>query len=264
IAREPAARRRIVRTQERAAGLGDAQEAGYRHRSRDIARRPRLGIVPPLGHETAIDEQRKARRFERRHHPIARAALGHRLHQRFTIVPEPPRGGDAPIGVVLRIDRIPSIRPRYRDGLGLDARIDRGDQFVLPRAPLDLPDAERRKAERRDQRRRGKNRAAGPSQSTWLVGSCGIGIILVLRWCITHSEPASMIPTTMIVKTSEVSDQPPSAFGVMWRKKIMWTTICTTAKPMMIAPVAAALSGIVITSQKGMAVRITDRTKPIT
>ena len=48
-----------------------------------------------------------------------------------------------------------------------------------------------------------------------------------------------MITTTMIVKTSEVSDQPPSAFGVMWRKKIIWTTICTTAKPMMIAPVAA-------------------------
>ena len=73
-----------------------------------------------------------------------------------------------------------------------------------------------------------------------------------------------MITTTMIVKTSEVSDQPPSALGVMWRKKTMWTTICTTAKPMMIAPVTPALSGIVITSQKGMAVRITDSRNPMT
>lgn len=73
-----------------------------------------------------------------------------------------------------------------------------------------------------------------------------------------------MITTTITVKTSEVNDQPPSAFGVIWRKKIMWTTICTAAKTMMIAAVAPAEKGRSITSQKGMAVRITDRTKPMT
>ncbi len=45
----------------------------------------------------------------------------------------------------------------------------------------------------------------------------------------------------------------------------MWTTICTAAKPRMTRPVAAGLwSALVITSQNGIAVRITDRMKPIT
>jgi len=43
----------------------------------------------------------------------------------------------------------------------MDARFDRGDQFLLPCAAFDLPYAEHRQRRRRDQRRGGKDRAAG-------------------------------------------------------------------------------------------------------
>ena len=43
----------------------------------------------------------------------------------------------------------------------------------------------------------------------------------------------------------------------------MCTTICTTAKPMTISAVAWAGSTPVMTRANGMAVRITDSTKPI-
>src|SRR3546814_9910814 len=116
----------------------------------------------------------------------------------------------------------------------MNARVYRGDQLVLPRPPLYLPEARHDETRREQQRQR---RQQPPLHGNWFM-SCGIGIMLVLRWRMTHSDPASAMPSTMIVKTSEVSDQPPSAFGVMWRKTIMWTTICTPAKPMMIAAVA--------------------------
>src|SRR3546814_16663216 len=115
-------------------------------------------------------------------------------------------------------------------GGAVDARIDCGDQLVLPRPPLDLPDAQRDEAGRKQQR---QHRQQPAFHGCWFM-ACGIGIMLVFRWCITHSDPASAMPRTMIVKTSEVSDQPTSAFGVMWRKTAMLTTICAHANPMRI------------------------------
>src|SRR3546814_18586589 len=78
----------LFRSQEGAFGLGHAEQTRHRHRPRDPARRTPLRFAPILRHETAIDEQGEAGRFERRDHPIARAALGHRLNQRLPIVPE--------------------------------------------------------------------------------------------------------------------------------------------------------------------------------
>ena len=87
--------------------------------------------------------------------------------------------------------------------------------------------------------------------------------MLVLRWYITHSEPISVIATTTRVKISAIIVHPPSELGLMCRKNTMWTTICTTAKPITSSAVVV-LSGMkpVITSQKGTAVRITDSRKP--
>src|SRR3546814_2457439 len=56
IARKPAIGHRIVRAEEGAAGLGDAQQAGHRHRRRDMARRPRHRIAPILWNEARSEE----------------------------------------------------------------------------------------------------------------------------------------------------------------------------------------------------------------
>ena len=57
------------------------------------------------------------------------------------------------------------------------AEIDRSDQFMLPDAPLDLPDAERGETRRHGDQRRDSDAAP---QGSWLM-SCGDGIMLVLR-----------------------------------------------------------------------------------
>lgn len=99
----------------------------------------------------------------------------------------------------------------------MDAGIHRRDEFVLPGPPLELPDAEPRQHRRTEERRqRDAPPCAGPAgigHGSWL-GSCS-GIMLALRWYITQSEPDSMITTTMMVKSSAVIVQPPSAFGEM-------------------------------------------------
>ena len=48
----------------------------------------------------------------------------------------------------------------------MDTRLDRRDQLMLPHTPLELPDAKRRKSHGHNQRRRGKNRAAGACHGT--------------------------------------------------------------------------------------------------
>ena len=48
---------------------------------------------------------------------------------------------------------------------------------------------------------------------------CGsTGIMLVFMWYMTQIEPASMITTTITVKTRASMDQPPSTLAFMCRK----------------------------------------------
>lgn len=80
----------------------------------------------------------------------------------------------------------------------MDARIDARDQILLPREPLDLPDTERREAGRCEQGQPDQQRAF---QDGAPISAEGIGIMLLLRWYMIHSEPASTITTSTAVKT---------------------------------------------------------------
>lgn len=80
----------------------------------------------------------------------------------------------------------------------MDPRLDARDQIQLPRQALELPDAERREAGRREQRQPDQQRAF---QEGAPISVAGIGIMLVLRWYMIHSEPASTITTSTAVKT---------------------------------------------------------------
>ena len=90
------------------------------------------------------------------------------------------------------------------------------------------------------------------------------GIMLWFRWYITHNEPLSVITTSTTVKISASMVQPFSDFAFMCRKYTMCTTICTAAKPRITMAVTLDFSNTLpMTSQNGMAVRITDSTKPV-
>ncbi len=71
------------------------------------------------------------------------------------------------------------------------------------------------------------------------------------------------IRTMTAVKTRATSVQPPSALVLMCRKKTVWTRIWAIAMRTTITAVAGVDRTPLITSQNGMPVRITDRTKPI-
>jgi len=79
----------------------------------------------------------------------------------------------------------------------MDPRLDAFDQIQLPHQPLDLPDAERREARRREQRQPDQQRAF---QDGAPISAEGIGIMLLLRWYMIHSDPASTITTSTAVK----------------------------------------------------------------
>ena len=111
----------------------------------------------------------------------------------------------------------------------MDASIDAGDEVELPGPPLHLPEAEpgedngenRQQSEKRDPPPaplRGDGGRCGhrPPHIGWSPGA--IGIMLLLRWYITHSEPASMITTMTTVKISAIIDHPPSERVFMCRK----------------------------------------------
>ena len=76
----------------------------------------------------------------------------------------------------------------------MDPRLDARDQIVLPGAALDLPDPQRREQDGAEQSQRQEpGFQEGPSM---LV----IGIMLVLRWYMIHSEPAITISTITAAK----------------------------------------------------------------
>ncbi len=88
--------------------------------------------------------------------------------------------------------------------------------------------------------------------------------MLWLRWNITHNEPLSVMTTSTSVKISASMVQPPSDLAFMCRKYTMCTTICTAAMPRMTKAVVFDLANTLpITIQNGIAVRITDSTKPV-
>src|SRR3546814_11560504 len=88
------------------------------------------------------------------------------------------------IGVVPGRNARPLGRPRCGDRRAMDARVDRGDQPVLPRQPIDLPDAESDATRRQQQRQRRKK---PPPHGTWFM-YLGLGLLLVLSWCMNYSD----------------------------------------------------------------------------
>lgn len=108
----------------------------------------------------------------------------------------------------------------------MDPRIDFHDQLVLPVHPLHLPHPERNKGAKCKHKQQGQppgpprrsvgsplRDAQGNCPISWLIG-----IMLWLRWYITHSEPDSAITTRITVKISAITVQPFSALVFMCRK----------------------------------------------
>ena len=114
----------------------------------------------------------------------------------------------------------------------MDALLDAVDQGKLPGAAFDLPDAEgdqnneggERKGREPQGRARSRSQAArfvifwSHEIAHFIPVISWIGIMLLLRWFITHSEPDSAITTMTMVKISAIMLQPFSDFGLMCRK----------------------------------------------
>ena len=81
----------------------------------------------------------------------------------------------------------------------------------------------------------------------------------------TQIVPTTAMVSMISVKASDISVQPPSARGFMCRKKIMCTTIWITAQASTAKAVACTEAKPPdMTSPKGITVRMTDSTKPVT
>lgn len=81
----------------------------------------------------------------------------------------------------------------------MDPCFDSLDQGQLPCASLYLPHAEREEAAEAQKRQRGEQPTLGGSSQEPMPGSL-IGIMLLLRWYMIHSEPAITISTITAVK----------------------------------------------------------------
>ena len=114
----------------------------------------------------------------------------------------------------------------------MNALLDAVDQRKFPGAALDLPDAEgdqdNESGERENREPQGRTRSSCGAARFVILGahaiahfipviSC-IGIMLLLRWFITHSEPDSAITTMTMVKINAIMLQPFSDLGLMCRK----------------------------------------------
>ncbi len=114
----------------------------------------------------------------------------------------------------------------------MDALLDAVDQCELPGAAFDLPDAESDQedegGEREDREPQGGARGLatrpgclvyhGPGLAHFIPVISWIGIMLLLRWFMTHSEPDSAITTMTMVKISAIMLQPFSDLVFMCRK----------------------------------------------
>ena len=104
---------------------------------------------------------------------------------------------DTSIFLCVGVEGRPLCPIRDRRGRRVNPRLDAFDQVELPCAALNLPDAERREARRREQRQPDQQRAF---QDGAPISAEGIGIMLLLRWYMIHSDPASTITTSTAVK----------------------------------------------------------------
>ena len=114
----------------------------------------------------------------------------------------------------------------------MNALLDTVDQRQLLGAALDLPDVERdqngKGREREDREPQGGARSLavrafrlachGLQLAHFIPVIWWIGIMLLLRWFITHSEPDSAITTMTMVKISAIMLQPFSDLVFMCRK----------------------------------------------
>ncbi len=122
----------------------------------------------------------------------------------------------------------------------MDALLDAIDERQFPNPALELPHAKRRENGHADESRDPKNeRPRGPPAPPWPLrpwptrrrlvhdgrhpGHCirlisWVGIMLVLRWRMIHSDPVIVITSRIRVKMSASMDQPPSERAFMCRK----------------------------------------------
>jgi len=137
-----------------------------------------------------------------------------------------------PVFVRRCVDLRPGGHARRVDGRRVHALRHALDEIELPGAAFDLPGAQcdeageqqQRHDAQRDPQRHGARAALrcrvvalrtaqGMFFMSWIIG-----IMLWLRWYITHNEPASVITTSTSVKIRASIDQPPSTLVFMCRK----------------------------------------------
>src|SRR5262249_24675711 len=172
--------------------------------------------------------------LKRREGPVAAAGLGDGLGERLAVIEETAGHGDVTIFVARGRDIGPCRVRRRRARRSVDAMLDAVDQREFPCATLDLTDAEpdqdddAGKREDREPRRANARFAARTvlavvrrsSAVHYIRSICwaGIGIMLPLRWFMTHTEPDIAITTITMVKISAIMLQPFSDLGLMCRK----------------------------------------------
>src|SRR3954453_13741153 len=114
----------------------------------------------------------------------------------------------------------------------MNALFDAVDQREFPGSSFDLPDAQCDQkdegGERKDREPQGRARSLveralslachAPGLAHFIPVISWIGIMLLLRWFITHSEPDSAITTMTMVKISAIMLQPFSDLVLMCRK----------------------------------------------
>src|SRR3989344_4269304 len=195
-------------------------------------------LCQPLGalllrHKTPVHQHLRAIiQLQGRHHPEARAQLGQGLGKHGFLGQPPALRGDGQVFVAGRTH----LGPLWAGGQGyrssVHALIDALDQRELPCV-------------------------AG-------VGVGCSGIMFAFMWNMTHSVPAMAMATNTTVKMVDSMVQPPSTLPFMCRKYTMCTRIWITAKPPSTSTaVLRSAMTLAMTSQKGMAVRMTESTKPI-
>lgn len=129
-------------------------------------------------------------------------------------------------------------RARNRLRRGMNALLDAVDQRKLPGPAFDLPNSERDENCKGDEQEgrepqggartaslrsplacSSRSRSCSPrSLAQFIPGIWCTGIMLLLRWLITHSEPDSAITTITMVKISAIMLQPFSEVVFMCRK----------------------------------------------
>ena len=154
VARPPAITRGIIGAQEAALGLGDPEQSGHRLRPLDLTIGADGRIASASGHEAAIDQDGEAPVVKQwRHDPEAAAGVGHRLNQGFLVVQESTTNRNAAVLILVARHAGPLGRARRGKGGRVNASIDLGDQIGLPGQALNLPTAQRQKADEQRQAR---------------------------------------------------------------------------------------------------------------